>query len=98
MKRQQIAVSSIPNFTQEEISNQYTFLEGIGTLEAAAASADRSENGFVNLSLPMASEIGSLMDEESGNRFQADHGALLVNSVAWPFTESSTRYAQPSQN
>ena len=70
VKRQQIAVSSIPNFTQEEISNQYTFLEGIGTLEAAAASADRSENGFVNLSLPRASEIGSLMDEESGNRFQ----------------------------
>ncbi len=70
VKRQQIAASSIPNVTQEEISNQYTFLEGIGALEAAAASADRSDNGFVYLSLPMASEIGSLMDEESGNRFQ----------------------------
>ena len=70
VKRQQIAASSIPKFAQGEISDHYTFVEGIGTLEAAAASADRSEKGFVYLSLPMASEIGSQMDEISGNRFQ----------------------------
>ena len=45
-------------------------MQGIGALEAMAASADSSENGAVNLSLPMASEIGSLMDKASGNPFQ----------------------------
>lgn len=70
VKRQQIGVSSLPDFVQEEISDQFTLLQGIGALEAMAASADSSENGAVNLSLPMASEIGSLMDKASGNPFQ----------------------------
>ena len=70
VKGQQIGVSSLPDIVQKEISNQYTLLEGIGALEAMAASADSSGNGAVRLLLPMASEIGSLMDEESGNPFQ----------------------------
>lgn len=70
VKRQMIGVSSLPDFVQEEISHQFTLLQGIGALEAMAASADNSENGAVNLSLPMASEIGSLMDQASGNPYQ----------------------------
>lgn len=70
VKRQQIGVSSLPDFVREEISNEYTLLEGIGALEAMAASADRSKHGAVHLSLPMASEIGSIMDEASGNPYQ----------------------------
>lgn len=70
VKRQQIGVSSLPDFVQKDVSDQFTLLQGIGALEAMAASADSSENGAVNLSLPMASEIGSLMDKASGNPFQ----------------------------
>ena len=80
VKRQQIGVSVLPDFVRENISNQYTLLEGIGALEAMAASADRSESGAVNLSLPMASEIGSLMDEASGNPFQ--HITALYWSIS----------------
>jgi len=67
---QQIGVSSLPDFVREKISNQFTLLQGIGQLEAMAASADSSEDGALKLSLPGASEIGSLMDQKSGDPFQ----------------------------
>ena len=70
VKGQPIGVSSLPDTARKKISNQYTLLEGIGELEAMAVSADSPENGAVKLLLPMASEIGSLMDEESSNPFQ----------------------------
>ena len=40
VKGQPIGVSSLPDTARKKISNQYTLLEGIGELEAMAASAD----------------------------------------------------------
>ncbi len=70
VKGQRVGVSSLPDFAREKISNRFTLLQGIGQLEAMAASADSSEDGTLSLWLPVASEIGSLMDKNSGNPFQ----------------------------
>lgn len=70
LRRRQIGVLSLPELVRKDVSEQFTLCEGIGTLETMAASADNSEHGAVHLSLPMAREIGSLIDKASGNPFQ----------------------------
>ncbi|MXW76581.1 MAG: hypothetical protein F4Z58_11195 [Acidimicrobiaceae bacterium] len=70
LRGRQIGVLSLPDGVRQNVSEQFTLREGVGTLEAMAVSADNSEHGALRMSLPMASEIGSVMDQEIGDPYQ----------------------------
>lgn len=52
VRRQQIGTTFLPDFVREEISEQFTLLQGIGELEAMASWADSSKSAVVDISLP----------------------------------------------
>lgn len=75
VKGQRIPLSALPDFVQENISEEFHFLQGVGELEALARSTNGSEG--VHFSLPMGAEIAQFMDAQSGNRWQH------INALYW---------------
>lgn len=78
--RQRIGRFSLPEFAQDDIEEKYTFAQGIGGLEALIdQSADK---GYLDLSLPMAAELGRMMDHVSDNPYQQITGLYWTVSTA----------------
>jgi len=82
VRRQQIGTTFLPDFVRKEISEQFTLLPGIGELEAMASQADSSKNAAVDISLPKAIEIGSLMDIANQQSVQITALYWSISSVA----------------
>jgi AbiTii len=81
VKRQRIGVSALPDFVRADVDETFTFRQGVGQIEAMIKQS--SAKGQVDLSLPMAAEIGRLMDQASDNPFQHIHALYWsVNASA----------------
>lgn len=74
VKGQRIPVSALPDFVQENISEEMHLRQGVRELEALANSADGSG---IHFSLPMGADIARLMDAQSENRWQH------INALYW---------------
>lgn len=79
--RQRIGASGLPEFVRNDVDEEMTLRHGVGQLEAIIAQA--SEKGYVDFSLPMAVEIGRIIDHNSGNRFQHIH------AIYWSVSSSA---------
>lgn len=76
---QRIGVSELPDFTHDDIHETFTFRQGVGQIEALIKSAESGEHpGAVHLSLPMAAELGRIMDSKSSN-----HPFQRIMSLYW---------------
>ncbi len=75
VKGQRIPISVLPDFVQENISEEMELRQGVGELDALAKSTNGSEG--VHFSLPMGADIARLMDAQSGNRWQH------INALYW---------------
>ena len=76
VRGQRISPSMLPDFAQEHLQEAYTFMIGIGEIEALAEQA-RAGGGQAKLSLPMALDLARVMDSASGNPFQQ------INALYW---------------
>jgi hypothetical protein len=70
VNNQRIAPSALPDFVQEHIKEEFQFRQGVGELEALVQHTGADDSGGVKLSLPMAAEIGRVMDQESSDPYQ----------------------------
>jgi hypothetical protein len=75
VKGQRIPVSGLPDFVQENISEEMHLRQGVRELDALANSTNGSEG--IHFSLPMGAEIASVMDAQSGNSWQH------INALYW---------------
>ncbi len=80
VKRQRIGTFMLPDFVRDRVKESFTFREGVGLLEAMIEQS--AGKGHVDLSLPMAAEIGKMVDDASGNPFQQIHGLYWSVSTA----------------
>lgn len=62
---QPIAPSSLPDFVQEKIKEEFQFHNGIGELEELVRSSEKSGEP-VKLQLPMGADIARILSQESG--------------------------------
>lgn len=74
---QRISPNELPEFAREDISEEVRLHQGVGELEAIVGHARASGKTAVNLSLPMARDLGRLRDNASGNPFQH------IQSIYW---------------
>jgi hypothetical protein len=75
VKRQRIPVSGLPDFVQEDISEEFPLRQGVGELEALVRN--RAPDEGIHFSLPMAADIAGLIDRASGNPWQH------INALYW---------------
>ncbi len=61
---QPIAPSSLPDFVQEKVKEEFKFYNGIGELEELVRSSEKSGEP-VKLQLPMGADIARIMNQES---------------------------------
>jgi hypothetical protein len=81
---QQIAPSSLPDFVQEKIGEEFKFFGGIGELEELVRSSEQSGEP-AKLQLPMGADIARVMTSELGDRGQ------VILSVYWAISAVSIR-------
>lgn len=84
IKGQPIAPSSLPDFVQEKIREEFEFRSGIGELEELVRSSERSGEP-VKLQLPMGADIARIMSQES-----AASGQTIL-TVYWSISPVSVR-------
>jgi AbiTii-like protein len=83
VKNQQIPLSTLPDFVQENISEEVRFYSGVGEIEELARSAERSDEP-AKLQLPMGGDVARLMNADFGP------GQQIV-SVYWAVSPVSLR-------
>lgn len=81
---QQISPRSLPDFTHKDIHEYVDLRDGIGSIEALIAQAER-EQEFVKLSLPMAADLASFMTQSMGNPYQR------VTALYWKISPTALR-------
>ena len=69
IKGQRFAASALPDFVQEEVSEEFPLLNPIGEVEEIATRFTEKDD-TVHFSLPMAAEIASYMNQKIGDPFQ----------------------------
>jgi hypothetical protein len=68
---QRLSPRELPEFCRDDIDEEFTFRDGIGQIEALITSSESGAHpGSVHLSLPMAIDIGRVIDSNSGSPFQ----------------------------
>jgi hypothetical protein len=81
VKRQRVGVTELPDFVQNDIDEVYVFSGPIAEIEALSRPASPKDT-VVNLSLPMARELGRIMAQKS-------HGAIHIDSIYWAVSRVS---------
>lgn len=81
---QRISPRELPDFVHDQIDEAFTFRNGIGEIEAMIEQAMGAERGL-KLSLPMAADLGHVMDQASGNPFQH------INALYWSISPVALR-------
>jgi hypothetical protein len=75
IKGQRIPLSGLPDFVQENVDEEIPLRQGVGELEALVKGKAADEG--IHFSLPMAADIGRLIDSRSGNPWQH------INALYW---------------
>lgn len=83
VKNQQIPRSTLPDFVQEKVDEEFKFYSGIGEIEELARSAEKTDEP-AKLQLPMGGDIARIMTSESGSGQQ-------VISIYWSVSPVSLR-------
>jgi len=83
VKNQQIPRSTLPDFVQEKVDEEFKFYSGIGEIEELMRSAEQSEEP-AKLQLPMGGDIARIMTAESGQGQQ-------IISIYWAISPVALR-------
>ena len=83
VKNQQIPRSTLPDFVQEKVDEEFKFYSGIGEIEELIRSAEQSEEP-AKLQLPMGGDIARIMTGESGRGQQ-------IISIYWAISPVALR-------
>jgi hypothetical protein len=83
IKGQAISPSILPDFVQENVSNEVKFRQGIGELEALITDGERE--GVIRIGLPMSSEIARLMNAELQSQYSS------IDRIYWSVVPGAVR-------